>query len=80
MSRVRLSSTRISAAERNWDTIVATAAPATPIFSTSTKKRSSAMLRRLVKIRKYSGRVESPTARRTPLPMLKISSPAIPPR
>ena len=70
MSFVRVSRRSVSAADTNCDRIVAMAAPAMPAFSTSTKKRSSTMFSTLVSIRKYRGRVESPTARKMPLPML----------
>ncbi len=39
-------------AEKNWDAIVAIAAPATPMSSTATNKRSSTMLTRQEAIRK----------------------------
>ena len=50
--------------------IVAYATPATPMWKQMTNSRSSAVLTTAEKTRKYSGRRESPTARRIALPML----------
>lgn len=70
MSLVRIRHTITMAALMHWERIVARAAPATPIFKYATKNRSSAMLTKQLMIRKYSGRLESPTARKIPAPIL----------
>ena len=44
------------------DKTVANAAPATPVFNTTTNSRSSTMLSRLQNTRKISGVLESPSA------------------
>ena len=53
-----------------WLRMVARAAPATPIFSVTTKSRSSRILLRHAAPRKYMGRRESPTALSRPEPTL----------
>ena len=47
----------------NWASIVASAAPKTPMYSTRTKTRSIATFSRQATIMKYSGVRESPRAR-----------------
>ena len=44
------------------DKTVANAAPATPVFNTTTNSRSSTMLSRLQNTRKINGVLESPSA------------------
>ena len=67
-----------SSAERNCAATVAIAAPAMPQEKTLTKRRSRIVFVVAEKIRKYSGCVESPTARRMPAPMLYSSMPEMP--
>ena len=61
---------KISSAEMIWDAMVAYATPSTPILKASTNIKSSAVFSSAEMTRKMSGRLESPTARRIPLPML----------
>ena len=68
LARMRQVVTRM--ALMHWDMMVAKAAPATPIRRNTTKNRSSAIFTKQLMIRKYSGRLESPIARRIPAPML----------
>ena len=55
---------------KNWELMVAMAAPATPRRSPATRIRSKRILTIQLPIRKYKGRLESPTARRIPAPIL----------
>lgn len=52
------------------ESAVAIAAPATPILNVTTNSRSSTTFIRQQAMRKYSGCLESPTARRIAEPML----------
>ena len=70
ISFVRISTHNTSTALSACDSIVASAAPATPICNPMTNAISSTILVRQLTIRKYSGLLESPTARRIPAPML----------
>ena len=74
----RVSTNSTSAAEINWESIVAYAAPAISILNAITNKRSSAILRNAEKRRKYSGRFESPTALSMAEPMLYMNRPDMP--
>ena len=74
----RVSTNSTSAADRNWLIIVAYAAPAMSILNTITNTRSSITFSTAENIRKYSGRLESPTARSIAEPMLYINSPDMP--
>ena len=67
---VRISVTITSTALTTWLIIVASAAPNTPMPNPTTRRMSSTMFTPQHTIRKYSGRLESPTARRMPEPML----------
>ena len=60
----------VSTALTTWLATVAMAAPATPSGMTATSTISSTMLTMEATIKKYSGRLESPTARRMLVPML----------
>ena len=53
-----------------WASMLAMATPAMPILNTSTNTRSSTTFERHATIRKYSGRFESPIARRMAEPTL----------
>ena len=66
----RASVYRTSTAQISCDRLVAIAAPAVPIPNTATNSRSRTVLAAAQTIRKYSGRRESPTARRMPAPIL----------
>ena len=74
----RVSTAITSTAEANCARIVAIATPATPMWNTVTNSRSSTVFVTAEKIRKYSGLLVSPTARRMPAPMLYSSSPLSP--
>lgn len=60
----------VSAALATWLSTVAHAAPATPQPNTAINTTSSAILTSDAAIKKYSGRLESPMARRIFVPML----------
>ena len=60
----------VSTALATWLMTVAMAAPATPQPNTAMKTVSSTMLTSEATMRKYSGRLESPAARRMLVPML----------
>ena len=66
----RESSSITSAAERPCAITVAAAAPAMPMARFFTKIMSSTVFVKAEKIRKYRGRVESPTALSMPAPIL----------
>ena len=53
----------IIAAERYWEMVVAQATPATSILNPMTNRRFSTTLTRPETIKKYMGRLVSPTAR-----------------
>ena len=59
-----------STALTNWERMVASAAPITPMCRQTTKTMSRIILVKQLAIRKYSGRFESPIARRIPAPIL----------
>ena len=63
MSFDRPSDAQTSIALTTCASVVAMATPATPMRNTSTNSRSSTMFSTQQTIRKYSGRLESPTAR-----------------
>ncbi len=67
---VRARNQHIITALSSCESAVAIAAPATPILNVTTNSRSSATFIRQQAMRKYSGCLESPTARRIAEPML----------
>ena len=67
-----------SAAERVWVSIVEIATPATPHLKAMTNKRLRITLSMPEMMRKMSGRLVSPTARRTALPKLYMVIDAMP--
>ena len=67
-SRSRITSTRT--AETAWEMMVARATPSTPILNRSTNTRSSTVLTRAQATSSKNGRLESPTARNIPEPIL----------
>ena len=66
----RISATVTMAALMASEITVAMAAPAAPPLHTATNRRSSTTLIRQLAMRKYSGLLESPTARKIPAPTL----------
>ena len=70
ISLVRIRQTTTRNALKSWDRIVAMAAPTTPRRKNTTSTMSRAMLTIQLAAKKYSGRLESPTARRMAAPTL----------
>ena len=60
----------ISTALTAWEIRVPKATPATPMWNTTTSRRSKKMFKKQQMIKKYNGLLESPTALKIPEPIL----------